>query len=94
MRVILLVLLMGITAMLSSEASAGCTCQCINGEVQPLCDSSIDLPPICPPTVCPIAPPSIAPISPPTIPPIGTSGCYQAQVCDAFGNCRWQQVCQ
>lgn len=36
-------------------ANAACTCQCVNGQMQPLCQSSIDLPPICPPTICPIA---------------------------------------
>lgn len=30
----------------------------------------------------------------PTPPPIGTSHCRQAQVCDRYGNCRWQQVCR
>ena len=50
----------------TTVARADCTCECVNGHMQPLCDSSIDLPPICPPTICPIAPPSITPISPPT----------------------------
>src|SRR5208283_5504113 len=74
-------------------ASASCICQCVNGQMQPLCASSIDLRPICPPTICPIAAPSVAPIRPPTLPPLGTSSCHQAQVCDQFGNCRWEQVC-
>jgi hypothetical protein len=74
--------------------NAGCTCQCVNGRMQPLCSSSIDLPPICPPAICPITAPSIAPIQPPTLPPLGTSSCRQAQVCDTYGNCRWQQVCR
>src|SRR5215471_18428744 len=80
--------------LLSVPAAASCTCQCVDGEMQPLCDSSIDLPPICPPSVCPIVGPSIAPINPPTIPPIGTSSCQQARICDPYGNCRWQQVCR
>lgn len=78
----------------STQTNAGCLCQCVNGQMQPLCDNSIEIPPICPPVICPIAPPSIAPIQPPTIPPLGTSFCRQAQVCDTYGNCRWQQVCQ
>jgi hypothetical protein len=77
----------------STAAYAGCTCQCVNGQMQPLCDSSIDLAPICPPTICPITAPSIVPINPPTLPPLGTTSCRQAQVCDPYGNCRWQQVC-
>ena len=35
-----------------SEASAGCICQCVDGHMQPLCTNAIDLPPICPPTIC------------------------------------------
>lgn len=76
-----------------SSAQANCVCRCVNGQMEPLCSSSIDLPPICPPTVCPIMAPSIAPIQPPMVPPIGTSSCHQARVCNAFGGCSWQTVC-
>ncbi len=78
----------------SARAEASCTCQCVDGEMQPLCSGAIDLPPICPPTICPLAPSSIAPINPPVLPPLGTSACRQARVCDQSGNCRWQQVCR
>jgi hypothetical protein len=81
-------------ALVYSPAQANCTCQCVNGRMQPLCDSSIDLPPLCPPIVCPIATPSVAPISPPTLPPLGTTSCQQARLCDPYGNCRWQSVCR
>ncbi len=84
----------GIALLMSARAEAGCTCQCVDGRMQPLCESSIDLPPICPPSVCPIGGTSLAPINPPTVPPIGTSSCRQARICDPFGNCRWQQVCR
>jgi hypothetical protein len=89
----LLVFIVGMM-LASTSAYAGCACQCVNGEMQPLCDSAIDLPPICPPTICGIAPPSIPPIAAPILPPLGTSYCRQAQVCDTWGNCRWQQVCR
>lgn len=72
---------------------AECICQCVDGEMEPLCESSIDLRPICPLTMCPIVAPSTAPIDTPTIPPPGTSQCKPARVCDTFGNCRWQRVC-
>jgi hypothetical protein len=94
MKRALLGLGLGVALLMSARAEASCTCQCVDGEMQPLCSSAIDIPPICPPRVCPIAGPSIAPINPPTIPPLGTSSCRQAQVCDRYGNCRWQQVCQ
>src|SRR4051812_29705909 len=38
--------------------------------------------------------PSPAPPNPPTVPPLGTTECHQAQVCDVYGHCRWQQVCR
>jgi hypothetical protein len=29
-----------------------------------------------------------------TLPPLGASDCRMAQVCNMFGNCRWQRVCE
>ena len=78
----------------TERADAGGLCQCVDGQMQPLCQSSIDVRPVCPAAVCPIAVPSIAPVKPATIPPIGTSQCRQARVCDTFGNCQWQEVCR
>lgn len=94
MKMATIILALGLTAPLVGPAMADCTCECVNGRMQPLCDSSIDLPPICPPTLCPLAAPSLEPLNPPTLPPLGTSECHQARVCDEFGNCRWQQVCE
>ncbi len=91
MRLILIALMVLLPG---SAANAACTCQCVDGQMQPLCESAIDLPPICPATICPIAPPSMAPLKPPVLPPLGTSQCRQAQVCDSVGNCQWQQVCR
>ena len=51
------------------QSEAACVCRCVDGEMQPLCQSTLDLPPICPPSICPIMTPSIAPIDLPTIPP-------------------------
>ena len=93
MRVKTLLLAFGIIIGAMDEVGASCICQCVDGAMQPLCSSSIDIAPICPPTICPITPPAIAPIAPPMLPPLGTSSCHQAQVCDQFGNCQWQQVC-
>lgn len=52
MKARVLILAFGATAFLASPAMADCTCECVNGQMQPLCDRSIDLPPICPPTLC------------------------------------------
>lgn len=40
----------------TSPANAACQCACVNGQVQPVCTSSIDIRPICTPRVCPIVP--------------------------------------
>lgn len=79
----------------SQWASAACVCRCVNGEVKTLCESSIDLPPICAPQVCAIVPPSVAPIPAPRLPPIGTSACREVQVLNpATGQYEWKTVCK
>lgn len=78
-----------------TTASADCYCTCINGANVPICSSTLDIPPICPPRVCPIEPPSITPINPPTIPPIGTQNCRQEQVFNNnTGRYEWRQICR
>jgi len=75
--------------------SAKCICTCFNGKNQPLCESSIDLPPICSPKICPIMPPSIKPLTPLTLPPIGTKKCRMKQVLNPFTNkYEWKSVCR
>jgi hypothetical protein len=76
----------------SSRVHAGCTCQCVNGQMQPLCSSTFDIAPPCM-GICGPAAPSITPFNPPRFRPMGTTSCRQAQICDQFGNCRWQEVC-
>jgi hypothetical protein len=79
----------------SSPASAACTCQCVNGAVTPICSSTLDILPICPPRICPITPPSIAPINPLRVPPIGTSNCSMKQVYNnRSGQYEWKQICE
>lgn len=80
---------------LATSAQGQCVCRCVNGEMRPLCTSAIDLPPICPPTVCPLTPPSIAPIQPPTLPPLGTTSCSQQQVYNPrTGQYEWRSICR
>jgi hypothetical protein len=82
--VALTLLLLGGTA-----ANAACTCQCVDGRMQPLCDDAfVNRPVVCKPAVCPVLKPVVAP---PTVAP---SGCRQARVCDGDRNCRWELVCQ
>jgi hypothetical protein len=74
------------------EVHADCSCQCINGRMQPVC-SNLDVAPLCPPTFCPVGAPSITPPQVPMVPPVGTRSCRQIRTCDTLGNCRLQRVC-
>jgi hypothetical protein len=79
----------------SGSAYSACVCRCVSGEMKPICESSMDLPPICPPSICPIAPPSIAPLQPPTLPPIGTRNCNQQQIFNPLtGRYEWKTICK
>lgn len=81
--------------LISTYSFGSCVCRCVNGEMIPICRSSIDLPPICPPTICPIVPPSVQPINPPVVPPIGTSQCQNKQVVNQrTGQYEWRLICQ
>jgi hypothetical protein len=80
--------------LLASGAHAECICRCVNGEVQPICRSSLDVAPVCAPRVCPITPPSVQPIQRPMVPPVGASDCRQAQVLNPYtGRYEWRTVC-
>lgn len=97
MKVIKIVAIFATTSILFSVnvVSAACVCRCVNGSMEALCSSSIDMRPICPPTVCPIVPPSVMPTQTPTIPPIGTSSCTQEQVYDANSDTyQWKTICR
>ena len=83
---------------IAAPSFAGCTwefeCDAYGNCRQiPLCDSTLDIVPPKPPAIAPIPPPAIAPIPEPTIPPIGTTSCRQAYICDSWGNCSFQTVC-
>jgi hypothetical protein len=75
-------------------AEAACTCRCVDGQMQPVCDDGINWPMVCRPTVCRPPKPSVVPVIPPNLLPLGGSVCKQAQVCDTSGKCTWEQVCR
>jgi hypothetical protein len=90
---VLVVLVIG--PLFSAGASASCICRCINGEMQPICSSSIEVPPICPPTVCQVVPPSVAPIQSPMVPPVGASSCAPEQVLNPNTlQYEWHTICR
>ena len=80
---------------LASIAYADCVCRCVGGEMRPICQSPLEVPPICPPTVCQIVPPSVAPIGVPMVPPVGTSQCSPRQVLNPYTNqYEWKTICK
>jgi len=79
---------------LTVGAHAACVCRCVDGQMQPLCESTIDMPLVCPATLCAQPLPSIKPIQPPVLPPVGATRCSPRQVLDpASGNYEWRSVC-
>lgn len=88
-----LVLALAVGLLSSLVASANCQCLCVNGNVEAICSSSIDVEPVCAPRICPIVPPSVRPIDPPRVPPIGTSQCRSEQVWDGEKYV-WVEICQ
>ncbi|HEX9756827.1 MAG TPA: hypothetical protein VGB26_03385 [Nitrospiria bacterium] len=84
---------------LSNPVFSGCKWEWVcdedgDCEHQPICDSSIDLAPVEPPEVKPIVPPALEPLPPIVVPPIGTKECKKVRLCDTYGNCRWDTVCE
>jgi hypothetical protein len=88
-------ILIALALLASTSAHAQCVCRCVNGAVQPLCRSTLDLPPLCAPQICPLVPPSIQPLPPLTIPPIGTTACRKVPVFQPhLGRYEWVTVCR
>jgi hypothetical protein len=81
--------------LLMDSSHAECVCRCVDGEMQPICESTIDLRPLCPVTVCALPPALVKPIQPPVLPPLGTTKCTQRQVLDPdSGQYEWQSICR
>lgn len=95
MKIALAAVLLFLVGFFSPATSyADCRCACIDGEVQAVCSSTLDIEPICSPRICPITPPSIQPIQQPRIPPIGTKRCVQRQIYnERTRQYEWKDVC-
>lgn len=80
---------------LTATSHAECVCRCVDGQMQPICESTIDLRPLCPVMVCALPLPQSKPIQPPVLPPLGTTKCTPRQVLDPdAGQYEWQSVCR
>ena len=89
---IFLIVMFGLA--LTARAQASCECRCVDGSMQALCSSAIDLPPICPSGGCALPPASIAPLRLPGLPPLGTTQCSERQVLNpATQQYEWHRIC-
>ena len=87
--------------MISNLASAACRWVWVDHDYnastpairKQVCDSSIDIPAIKPPSIRPIQTPQIKPIEVPGIPPIGTTRCRNESV---YENGKWvtKRICR
>jgi hypothetical protein len=83
-----------LASLMTADAWAACVCRCVDGQMQPLCESSIDLPPVCPATLCALPLPLSKPIEPPALPPLGTKKCSPRQVQNPdTGQYEWRDLC-
>ena len=74
-------------------AFAMCTCECVDGTLQSLCDNSEEVAPFCPSRACPPAPSSTPP--PPMAPPAGASACRAVQMLNPLTvRYEWRQMCE
>jgi hypothetical protein len=77
------------------SARADCVCRCMNGTMRALCQSTMEVPPVCGAAICPVVPPSVPPVESATLPPLGTSRCRNVQVlAPESGNYEWKRVCR
>jgi hypothetical protein len=86
----------GVLFLLASidSAHADCECRCVNGKMRPVCESAMDMPPLCM-DLCPLPPADLPPLPPMQLPPLGTSHCSYKQVWDSnAGAYVWKQVCE
>src|SRR5450759_5349917 len=90
-KVFALAVILPITLMVSTLGHARCFCQCVDGRMQPLCDTSSDVRPACAPSLCkPSAPGAGLDM------PLGSPSakCEQRMLCDSFRRCRLRQICR
>jgi len=77
------------------SVEARCVCKCVNGNVRAICSSTLDLKPLCSPTLCPMMTPKLKPLQPLTLAPLGTTRCELKQVYNSWtGQYEWKNLCQ
>jgi len=91
LKLIAFVIVLPITLTISSPGHARCFCQCVDGRMQPLCDSTSDIRPACAPSLCAPSDPGAGMDTPAGSP---AAKCEQRQLCDTLGRCRLRQICR
>src|SRR5450631_3457989 len=87
------VTVVAMTLAFSPAGHADCFCELINGVMQPMCGSSLDLRPRCEATIFASEPPVAALTARPVLPPFRVATCRPAVVCNGNGFCRWRRIC-
>lgn len=77
-----------LTLSLPRASHAACFCEFINGVVQPMCSSSLDVRPSCGP---PVRERWVTVVASP--PPLRLESCRPAVICEKHGACRSKWVC-
>lgn len=84
-----------VVASLSSYASASCHCSCVNAQIEAVCTSPSDLPPVCAPRSCTVKPSSVALINETSIATNLTKQCHETLVLNPqTGSYISKQVCR
>lgn len=82
-------------ASLSTYASADCHCSCVNKQIEAVCTSPSDLPPVCAPRACTVKQPSVTLVNQTRVGPNATKQCHETLVLNPqTGSYISKQVCQ
>jgi hypothetical protein len=80
---------------LSTYASADCRCSCVNGEIEPVCSASTDLPPVCAPRACSLKTANVTPVNQARITQAGSLQCHMELIPSTrVDRYDWKKVCQ
>ena len=69
-----------VIASLSTQASAACKCSCVNAQIEAVCTSQTDLPPVCAPRTCTAKPLHAALVNESSVASSSTKQCHETQM--------------
>ena len=90
MRLAILVCL--VLPLMGTPSHAACKCQCVAGTMTAICaNSMMDMPITCTPTPCRTNQPASG--QQPQTAPQPKGRCREERVCDSYGTCRMDRIC-